>query len=287
MGNAEVSFRLPAARHKGTPGFRLSGADSGIICGHNRDGGMRVRAQQVQGLEGPSGLRLVEVDEPEDAARVVIEVAAAGVSFPDLLLTRGEYQMKPPLPFVPGVEVAGRVRSAPRGIGIQRRRSRDGLHHAGRLRRRRRGRTGADPRNPGRTDRRGRIRIRHELPHRAFRARSAGTDPAGRSRGDPRRRGRGWHRRRAGCSRARRRGDRDRRGARQDAHRRARRARIVSSTPRATGSQRCGPRTTGAASTPSSTPSAASDSTRASAASRPRDASSWSASPRAAFPACR
>ena len=78
-----------------------------------------MRAQQVQGLEGPSGLRLVEIDEPEDAARVVIEVAAAGVSFPDLLLTRGEYQMKPPLPFVPGVEVAGRVRSAPQGSGFK------------------------------------------------------------------------------------------------------------------------------------------------------------------------
>src|ERR1700686_5789049 len=89
-----------------------------MICGHNRDGGMRVRAQQVQSLEGPSGLRLVEVEEPLDAARVVIEVAAAGVSFPDLLLPRGEYQAKPPLPFVPGVEVAGRVRSAPAGSGF-------------------------------------------------------------------------------------------------------------------------------------------------------------------------
>jgi NADPH2:quinone reductase len=78
-----------------------------------------VRAQQVHGLDGPSGLRLVDVEEPEDSTRVVIDVAAAGVSFPDLLLTRGEYQMKPPLPFVPGVEVAGRVRSAPGGSGFR------------------------------------------------------------------------------------------------------------------------------------------------------------------------
>ena len=77
-----------------------------------------MRAQQVHGLDGPSGLRLVEVDEPDDETRVAIEVAAAGVSFPDLLLTRGEYQMKPPLPFVPGVEVSGRVRSAPHGSGF-------------------------------------------------------------------------------------------------------------------------------------------------------------------------
>jgi NADPH2:quinone reductase len=48
----------------------------------------------------------------------VIDVAAAGVSFPDLLLSRGLYQLKPPLPFVPGVEVAGVVRSAPAGSGF-------------------------------------------------------------------------------------------------------------------------------------------------------------------------
>lgn len=77
-----------------------------------------MRAQQVQGPEGPAGLRLVEIDDPEDSGRVVIEVAAAGVSFPDLLLSKGEYQMKPALPFIPGVEVAGRVRSAPGSSGF-------------------------------------------------------------------------------------------------------------------------------------------------------------------------
>jgi NADPH:quinone reductase len=44
---------------------------------------------------------------------VVVDVHAAGVSFPELLQTRGQYQLKPPLPFVPGSEVAGIVRSAP------------------------------------------------------------------------------------------------------------------------------------------------------------------------------
>jgi len=44
---------------------------------------------------------------------VVIDVQAAGVCFPDLLMTRGEYQLKVPPPFVPGTEVAGVVRSAP------------------------------------------------------------------------------------------------------------------------------------------------------------------------------
>ena len=43
---------------------------------------------------------------------------AAGVSFPEVLQTRGEYQVKPPLPFVPGSEVAGVVRSAREGAGF-------------------------------------------------------------------------------------------------------------------------------------------------------------------------
>jgi NADPH2:quinone reductase len=69
-------------------------------------------AQQIAELDGPDALRLVEVAEPDAAASVLIEVAAAGVSFPDLLMSRGRYQSKPPLPFVPGVEVAGTVVSA-------------------------------------------------------------------------------------------------------------------------------------------------------------------------------
>ncbi len=44
---------------------------------------------------------------------VVVDVRAAGVSFPELLQTRGQYQLRPPLPFVPGSEVSGVVRSAP------------------------------------------------------------------------------------------------------------------------------------------------------------------------------
>jgi NADPH2:quinone reductase len=43
----------------------------------------------------------------------VVEAHAAGVSFPEVLQTRGQYQFKPPLPFVPGSEVGGVVRSAP------------------------------------------------------------------------------------------------------------------------------------------------------------------------------
>ena len=69
-----------------------------------------MRAIQVTRLEGPDAVELAHIDEPATAAdQVLIEVKAAGVSFPDLLLTKGEYQMKPELPFVPGSEVAGIV----------------------------------------------------------------------------------------------------------------------------------------------------------------------------------
>ena len=77
-----------------------------------------MRAQQVTALDGPAGMHLVGVDEPAGDGRVVIDVVAAGVSFPDLLLSQGLYQMKPPLPFTPGVEVAGVVRAAPEGSGF-------------------------------------------------------------------------------------------------------------------------------------------------------------------------
>ena len=57
---------------------------------------------------------------PRSAAidTVVIDVGAAGVSFPDLLLLRGEYQLRLEPPFIPGMEVAGVVRSAPVRVGI-------------------------------------------------------------------------------------------------------------------------------------------------------------------------
>ena len=79
-----------------------------------------MRAMQITELTGPdSALTLSDVPEPDTShpmtpgTGVVVDVKAAGVSFPELLQTRGEYQVKPPLPFVPGAEVGGVVRSAP------------------------------------------------------------------------------------------------------------------------------------------------------------------------------
>ena len=60
------------------------------------------------------------VDEARAEARVVlVDVHAAGVSFPELLQTRGQYQVKPPTPFVPGSEVGGVVREAPDDASVK------------------------------------------------------------------------------------------------------------------------------------------------------------------------
>lgn len=72
-----------------------------------------MRAAQITRLDGPDAVRVAEVAEPASDGAVVIDVHAAGVAFPDTLLTRGLYQYKPDLPFTPGAEVAGVVRSAP------------------------------------------------------------------------------------------------------------------------------------------------------------------------------
>ncbi len=83
-----------------------------------------MRALQIVELEGPSSLKLVDIDEPGPQhmlapdGGVVVDVQAAGVSFPEVLQSRGQYQFKPPLPFVPGAEVGGVVRSAPEGSGL-------------------------------------------------------------------------------------------------------------------------------------------------------------------------
>lgn len=57
-----------------------------------------------------SQLSYVDVDAPKaKAGQVVVDVAAAGVNFPDSLLVQGLYQMKPELPFIPGSEIAGTI----------------------------------------------------------------------------------------------------------------------------------------------------------------------------------
>lgn len=81
-----------------------------------------MRAVQIVDYGGPSAVRLSTIPEPPppaDRPAVFIEVHAAGVAFPEVLQSRGRYQVKPDLPFVPGGEVAGIVRQAPGGSGLQ------------------------------------------------------------------------------------------------------------------------------------------------------------------------
>jgi NADPH2:quinone reductase len=85
-----------------------------------------MRAMQITELTGPdSALTLADIPEPEAShpmtpgRGVLVDVRAAGVSFPEVLQTRGQYQFKPDLPFVPGSEVGGVVRAAPADSGLQ------------------------------------------------------------------------------------------------------------------------------------------------------------------------
>jgi NADPH2:quinone reductase len=74
-----------------------------------------MRALQIEELGGPDAIKVVDVPEPEAShfstpgQGVLIDVRAAAVSFPDVLQSRGLYQFKPELPFVPGGEVSGVV----------------------------------------------------------------------------------------------------------------------------------------------------------------------------------
>lgn len=70
-----------------------------------------MRALLCRELGSLDSLTVAEVDAPRASGHdVVIDVKAAGVNFPDVLMVRGLYQLKPPLPFSPGGEVAGVVR---------------------------------------------------------------------------------------------------------------------------------------------------------------------------------
>jgi NADPH2:quinone reductase len=79
-----------------------------------------MRAARVTSLGGPSTVTVEDVPEPAlEAGHVLVDVHEAGVSFPDVLMSRGLYQMRPELPFVPGAECAGVVREAADGSAFR------------------------------------------------------------------------------------------------------------------------------------------------------------------------
>ena len=66
---------------------------------------------------GPESLVLEELPSPRPGAgEVVIDVKAAGVNFPDVLIIQNKYQVKPPLPFAPGAELAGVIKETGAGV---------------------------------------------------------------------------------------------------------------------------------------------------------------------------
>jgi len=76
-----------------------------------------MRAVQVVQPTGPADVVVNDVPEPTpQPGEVLVEVHSVGVSFPDLLLSKGEYQLKPEPPFTLGVDFAGVVVSGPEGF---------------------------------------------------------------------------------------------------------------------------------------------------------------------------
>ncbi|WP_327677864.1 NADPH:quinone oxidoreductase family protein [Streptomyces sp. NBC_00467] len=62
-------------------------------------------------------MRLEEVDRPTPGdGQLLLKVRAANINFPDALLCRGQYQVRPPLPFTPGVEICGETEDGRRVI---------------------------------------------------------------------------------------------------------------------------------------------------------------------------
>lgn len=76
-----------------------------------------MRAIICTALGTPPRLELVDLPDPiADEGQVLVRIMAAGVNYPDLLMTRGEYQHKPQLPFIPGMEAAGVVEAIGAGV---------------------------------------------------------------------------------------------------------------------------------------------------------------------------
>lgn len=79
-----------------------------------------MRAVRIHEPKGPSHVVIEEVPAPEPLDNaLLIDVKSAGVSFPDLLMSKGEYQFKPEPPFTIGSEGAGIVNHAPEGSGFE------------------------------------------------------------------------------------------------------------------------------------------------------------------------
>lgn len=83
-----------------------------MLTKHQLNKGLNMLAWLCEKTTGVEDLVRKEIATPAPGAdEVLIEIEAAGLNFPDLLIVQNKYQLKPPLPFVPGAEYAGIIRS--------------------------------------------------------------------------------------------------------------------------------------------------------------------------------
>lgn len=76
-----------------------------------------MRALQVEAFSDPSALKVADIPERSPGkGEVMLEMAGVGIGYFDGLLVKGEYQIRPPLPFVPGSSVAGVVHEVGEGV---------------------------------------------------------------------------------------------------------------------------------------------------------------------------
>ena len=76
-----------------------------------------MKALQCVELAGPEKLIFTEVDDPKlSSGQVLLEIKAASVNFPDVLMIQGLYQNQPPMPFIPGAECSGVITEIGEGV---------------------------------------------------------------------------------------------------------------------------------------------------------------------------
>jgi len=76
-----------------------------------------MKALQCVELAGPEKLIFTEIDDPKPGnGQVLVEIKAASVNFPDVLMIQGLYQFQPPMPFIPGAECSGVIAEIGEGV---------------------------------------------------------------------------------------------------------------------------------------------------------------------------
>jgi NADPH:quinone reductase len=91
-------------------GRKLANRSSNTIAENTRDAGDRMQAWLIDALDGTPKLQTVPAPLPAKG-EALVRVIAAGLNFADLLMLSGSYQVRPTLPFIPGMEFSGIVQA--------------------------------------------------------------------------------------------------------------------------------------------------------------------------------